>query len=363
MTRSRSGLLNRQLALDGRVFRRIDPASLEHVDSLGDFAADLAKEMKESVLDRERFLHAMELVFEECELRRRHLPSSEWRDCIQRIRQTDLLPLVHEDPFTRRAFQKPRGYAGDAVMMDFIYSREENWPEPEMSPLGRMVFEYTSNADASAGVRARREFIARVLDRTCEKEFKPSCLAIACGHLREAGMSSSVRRRRFADFLAMDADRESLEEVDRCYGRYGVRTQSADIRKLILGRVDLGRFSLVYSTGLYDYLNDKTAQLLTKHLFDMLLPGGRLVIANFQPRIRDIGYMEACMDWSLVYRDRHDMVGLTSLIDDYELGELCVTREENRNIVFIEIEKSTEYENCGPANRSPALPAIFPSSE
>ena len=26
-----------------------------------------------------------------------------------------------EDPYVRRAFDKPRGYAGDAIMLDFIY--------------------------------------------------------------------------------------------------------------------------------------------------------------------------------------------------------------------------------------------------
>ena len=30
--------------------------------------------------------------------------------------------LLMEDPYTRRAFEKPRGYAGDAVMLDFVYS-------------------------------------------------------------------------------------------------------------------------------------------------------------------------------------------------------------------------------------------------
>ena len=33
--------------------------------------------------------------------------------------------LLHQDPFTYRAFAKPRGYAGDAVMMDYIYGLGE----------------------------------------------------------------------------------------------------------------------------------------------------------------------------------------------------------------------------------------------
>ena len=30
--------------------------------------------------------------------------------------------LLHRDPFTRRGFDKPRGYAGDAVLIDYLYA-------------------------------------------------------------------------------------------------------------------------------------------------------------------------------------------------------------------------------------------------
>ena len=34
-----------------------------------------------------------------------------------------IFALCQEDPYTRRAFEKPRGYAGDAVMLDFFRPR------------------------------------------------------------------------------------------------------------------------------------------------------------------------------------------------------------------------------------------------
>jgi hypothetical protein len=40
-------------------------------------------------------------------------------------RQHPLTHLLHQDPFTSRAFHKPRGYAGDAIMLDFIYASED----------------------------------------------------------------------------------------------------------------------------------------------------------------------------------------------------------------------------------------------
>src|SRR5690606_9197406 len=98
-----------------------------------------------------------------------------------------LKELLHEDPFTRRAFTKPRGYAGDAPLLDFIYGREEHWPVPEgTTPRGRMIFEYTTMAPASAGSRARRGFVADKIDELAVQVDQPHLLSIACGHLREA---------------------------------------------------------------------------------------------------------------------------------------------------------------------------------
>lgn len=304
------------------------------------FIEDIAQKLvpqSNSPMDVNNLIHRL---FVECKKLRNHLPTDEWKKRIKLIRESKLLSLVHQDPFTYRAFTKPRGYAGDAVMMDFIYSQEENWQRPEASELGQSVFQYTTNAAASAGVRSRREFIAECLDDVARTHVSPSALAIACGHLREASMSSAVRRRRFKEFLALDADADSLKEVDRSYSRYGIRTYLADIRKMLTGRLDYGKFDLIYSTGLYDYLNAKIAKKLTRHLFSMLQPGGKLVIANFLPTIDDIGYMEACMDWFLIYRDRFDMLGLTELIEQSEIQGVTISVEENQNIVFLEVVRS-----------------------
>ena len=72
----------------------------------------------------------------------------------------------------------------------------------------------------------------------------------------------------------------------------------------------------------------------------MLQPGGKLVIANFLPTMYDIGYMEACMDWFLIYRDRFEMMGLTEFIEQSDITEIKVSVEENQSIVFLEVVRS-----------------------
>ncbi len=319
---------------------RVDPGVEYSPDLELKFLSEITTQLQNAGEDSVAAYAAVDRLCVECNRLRHHLAPQDWKHCIERIRQSGILSVVHQDAFTYRAFSKPRGYAGDAVMMDLIYGQEEGWDPPEMSAVGRRVFEYTIKASAPAGVRARREYIAELLDHTLHENPTANVLAVASGHLREASMSSAVRRHRFENFIALDADNKSLQEVDQAYGRFGVKTRLADIRKMISGKLDIGSFDLVYSTGLYDYLNEKTAQRLSYHLFSMLQPGGKLVIANFLPSIDDIGYMEACMDWFLIYRDRFEMIGLTRMIPQELMSDIRVTTEENQNIIFLEVTRA-----------------------
>ena len=264
----------------------------------------------------------------------------DWARFVRQCLDHPLREILHQDPFTFRAFSKPRGYAGDAVLLDFIYGREEGWPVPtETSEIGRQVFEFTTRSNACEGVRARRGFVADVLDRLVEDTARPHVLSIASGHLREALLSSAVKRRKIGRFVAFDADPESLKEVARCYGSQRVETALGSIRKMLTRKVDLGQFDLVYSTGLFDYVPLTTGQRLTSIMFQMLRSRGRVLVANFLPGILDLGYMESYMGWQLIFRTRQEMLQLSMDIPQSEIRNIQIFAEENQNIIFLEITK------------------------
>lgn len=272
--------------------------------------------------------------------RRLNADDDAWAEFVRVCMRHPLRALLHEDPFTYRAFAKPRGYAGDAALLDFIYGREEGWPAPEgTSELGRQLFEFTTRSSACEGVRARRGFIADLLDDLAAEVPRPQVLSLAAGHLREAALSAAVRRRRLGRYVALDADREALREVERCYGRFGVEPLVGTVRQLLTGRLDLGSFDLVYSTGLYDYLPGPAAQRLTHALFGLLRPRGRLLVANFLPGVLDVGYMESYMDWRLICRTRPEMAVLAEEVPLGAIRDLRLFAEENQNIIFLEITR------------------------
>jgi hypothetical protein len=272
--------------------------------------------------------------------RRMHSTSESWAAFVEQCRKHPLMETLHRDPFTFRAFSKPRKYAGDAVMMDYIYGREEMWEPPTTDPVGRAIFDYTTAAPASEGVRARRAFIASRIDRMAEEKNRPHILSIASGHLREAELSAAVRRRKTGRFVALDADPLSAAEVQQSYTRFGVEAVTASFRRLFVDQTRPGDFDMVYSTGLFDYLNQRAGRRLVTSMFQMLRSDGTLVVANFLPNVRDIGYMETFMDWNLIYRSRRDMADLTMDIPEEEIKSVTLFSEECHNIVFLQLTRS-----------------------
>jgi SAM-dependent methyltransferase len=300
---------------------------------------DIARRLSDSD-DQQIANQAMDELCVALQARKVNSSATEWKEFVTRARQHPVMQLIHQDPFTFRAFSKPRGYAGDAEMMDFIYGREDGWDRPAAEPVGQRVFEYTTLSAASEGVRARRAFVAAAIDRLAEERSRPHILSIAAGHLREASLSAAVRRRRTGRFVALDADALSAQEVRDCYAPYGVETVTASFRRLLSRSGGAGEFDLVYSTGLFDYLNERTGRRLVAAMFRMLRPGGSLLVANFLPDVRDIGYMETCMDWNLIYRSRRDMIELTTLIPESEIKKIEITSEECKNIIFLQLKRT-----------------------
>jgi len=264
---------------------------------------------------------------------------AEWREVVARCRQHPVTKLLHEDPFTERAFAKPRGYPGDAELMDFIYDVEDGRPPPPASPLGRVLFDHHIRAPASLGVRSRRAAVASHIDRIAEERPRPHVLSIAAGHLREASLSVAIRRRRTGRVVALDSDARSLEEVRASYGGLGVETQLASFRYLLAKDRYCEEFDFVYSTGLFDYLSLRSGRRLVAAMHRMLRPGGSLLVANFLPGVRDVGLMEAFMDWNLVYRSRHDMIDLTHDLPEGAIKNVTLWSEEALNIIFLRVTR------------------------
>ncbi len=265
----------------------------------------------------------------------------EWNNTINVCRNHSLRQLVHEDPLSLRAYSKPRNYQGDAQLLDAIYRKDySEIATDEISPIGKEIFSYTIECKAPAAVRARCTLLAEMIDSLSKEITKPDILSVACGHLREAHLSEAVRAGNIGRLVGLDQDVQSLALVNKELSEFGIETINGSVKALLSGALTLQKFDFIYSTGLYDYLEDRFAKTLTSRMFEMLRPNGRLLIANYMPDIEDVGYMETYMDWRLIYRDEAALISLLDLIPAEQIKKYKVFAEVNNNILFLEIERT-----------------------
>jgi extracellular factor (EF) 3-hydroxypalmitic acid methyl ester biosynthesis protein len=273
-------------------------------------------------------------------LRSQCLDLNEWHNIVAHLRLHRIYSLMLEDPYTLRATQKPRGYPGDALLLDFVYRHPLIARDVQQSSaLGQRIYEYTGiESPPAKAVRNRRDSIAKILRSAVDFASIRGVLAFACGHLREFDVAFPDANSPFAQFIACDQHSEPLEVVQSCYGDRGITPVTCSLRQFLgPGIAGLQKLDLIYCLGLLDYLSDRMAARLLARFGDFLSPGGRLVTPNFAPNTFGAAYMEAFMDWWLVYRDEKRLESLLEQLPAGMFSGVRTFREHEGQIVFLDL--------------------------
>ncbi|GJD89369.1 hypothetical protein BHAOGJBA_2896 [Methylobacterium hispanicum] len=258
-------------------------------------------------------------------------------------REHAIFGILQEDPITSHSFTRPRGYPGDAGLLDLMYGHEAvSARVASASEIGRAINAYTVNADMCESVRLRRGILAGAIDDAAARRPGASVLVVACGHLREAEVSVALREGRIGRLLATDQDENSLAVVAG-YAKTispAVEPMKLSVRDFISGKRALGTFDLVYAAGLYDYLDDRISARLTRKLFALLNPGGRAIVANFLGGRVETAYMEAYMNWSLIYRTREQIEGFAAEISEVDVASRRYFEDAVSCVGYLELERA-----------------------
>lgn len=217
------------------------------------------------------------------------------------------------DPYTRWGLVKPRGYAGDATLMDFAYGHPSIQPEVvRAGPVGETIYRHTAGAPQSASARLRIQVIAEQIRQQAGARAQASgglrILSFASGHARELEALDAATRAAVGEFIAIDTDAQSLAEAGRSAGGIPLRAEQRNILRHEVQ--DLPAGELVYSLGLFDYLAPDHAAAVLRKMWGRTRPGGVMMVANLAPDAANLGYCEAIMDWWMIPRTEAEMHAL-----------------------------------------------------
>lgn len=249
---------------------------------------------------------------------RKTISPNEWRHA---IKEDYLLAswryFLASDPYTRWGLLKPRGYAGDATLMDFAYRHEAIFCHiKNAGDMGRAIYEMTFEAQQSNSARKRVQLIQDEINRLSSTHENISIGSFASGHARELeGVISNAAN--IASFYPIDMDGSSITEIEQSFGRrFNINPVRKNVFRLPRKMVENMALNLSYSLGLFDYLDTRHAKYVLETMWQATSNDGTLIIGNLAEDAANIGYCEAIMDWWMVLRSKEQMQELA----DYVIG-------------------------------------------
>ena len=261
-----------------------------------------------------------------------------------------LWSIIMCSPFMRRTNLKPRGYSGDSVMMRMLYKNEY---EGETT-FSKLMNKHPLEHPAARAVRNRRKLITQKLIETQAENSAASgeklkILSVACGPAFEMqDILLSPEDCNKYHFTLLDQDRQALYEaatlIDQIEKKLGTKIYvdylNESVRTMLTStqlREKWGLFDYIYSMGLFDYLTPPVASAVLGKLYQILKPGGTMLIGNFHVSNPSRCYMEYWLDWVLYYRTEEEF---TDLLGKAESAEATVFFEDSGSQMFLQVEKT-----------------------
>jgi len=258
--------------------------------------------------------------------------------------------IIMCSPFMKRTNLKPRGYSGDSEMMRMIYLNDY---EGE-STFSTLMHKHPLEQSAAQAVRNRRKLIVQTLGNIQNNypilpREKLKVLSVACGSAFEMkDILLSAEDCKKYHFTLLDQDRSALYEaatlVDQMEKYLGAKIEvdylKASVRTMLAIRQLIkkwGQFDFIYSMGLFDYLTPPVATAVLGKLYQLLKPGGDMLIGNFHVSNPSRTYMEYWNDWVIYYRTGEEFV---DLLRDAPSAETSISFEDTECQIFLHVKKT-----------------------
>jgi SAM-dependent methyltransferase len=220
---------------------------------------------------------------------------------IDQVRQRAAsLGLLDTSSLQGRAFRKPRGYAGDFEMIDHIYREAVNAD----ARLSRWDAAWQAQGAAQA-VRNRKTFFLDLVDGAVARRAPGAVvqvLDVASGPARDVAEHFERQPDSRCRFTCLDLDAAAIDFARGLVDGAGAGDRVEFVHGNALRWRSERRFDLVWSAGLFDYLEDRLFVRLLARLWEQVAPGGELVVGNFDPCNPSRAWMELLCDWNLIHR-------------------------------------------------------------
>ncbi|MBX2807329.1 MAG: methyltransferase domain-containing protein [Cellvibrionaceae bacterium] len=234
------------------------------------------------------------------------------RDIVGKWMHQEFISFCLLGSWPSRSWRKPQNIAGDHHMIKQIYQAGNE----EKRTVGQVVNHCFFEEPACRAVLNRKHYIKNsILEKISSNNGQCTSVAsIASGpaeELFEVYEQLGKDQRPRLKAAGIDIDKRACASVDDKITenrlQHHFSTYATDILKLKPLPEPLAHQDLVYSMGLIDYFKDRATVKIINRMYDMLKPGGEIIIGNFHVSCDSRVFLDYLLDWKLIYRTEDDM--------------------------------------------------------
>ena len=261
-----------------------------------------------------------------------------------------LHPLLLCAPFIYRTYQKPLGYAGDYEMVNMILRS----PYEGSSLFAKLVNTYFLTQPPAEAHRNRIKYLTEQIvteAKSVARLGRPARIFnLGCGpaaEIQEFLIQEDISDQ--AEFTLVDFNEETLHytanRLSELKKKYNRRTSVSYLPKSVSQILrdsrraqeafTSERYDLVYCAGLFDYLSDRVCRRMMEVLYNLVAPGGLLIVTNVAAHNPVRNIMEYVVAWNLIHRSALHLASLSPSCK----GEFRVTSEQTSMNLFLEVRK------------------------
>ncbi|MFH1941416.1 MAG: class I SAM-dependent methyltransferase [bacterium] len=222
----------------------------------------------------------------------------------------DICSKLEVSPIHRRCREKPLGYSGDYQTIDWIYTKKT--AASGKAKLFDIMFHTYEGADA---VRNRKQWFIKKCLELAKKKIPLDILDLGCGPCRDvlemyraSGNGSGNGKNIY--FHCVDHEPEAIQYANKLLAHMeyqkNIRLDCSNVFRLKTSK----KYDLIWSAGLFDYLDDRIAALLLKKTWRLLKDDGQIIFGNFSPKNPARKGMGLALQWHLIHRTANDLIKL-----------------------------------------------------
>lgn len=213
--------------------------------------------------------------------------------------------------FIKWSYEKPFGYAGDFKIIDDIYQNQSH-----TAGFDRLWDNYFQQLSAPNAIRERKEDFKKSIFNFVKERRNVRIMNLASGSAREIKELLESDSNKFfskvifdcydLDIRAIDYAKQLLNNNARVnfFQKNAIRLA---LKKDIKEEIPVS-YDLIYSTGLFDYLDERVAVRLVNNLKKLLKKDGVIIISNVRDKYSNssAAWMEWVAEWYLIYRTENE---------------------------------------------------------